>query len=190
MGDDDTFSCSYSPMDSPYILTVGAIDELGQIIPGSNFGDCVDMYAPGKSIPAPWKGSEREERNLTGSSASAAIVAGMVATVMGTVRSPDLVYYKTGGSIYERMLEIVRHDDFIIFVRNIFLTAVKQQSEHENAEDRCLVQVKGEEQAVKEVATIQLLEVDDIGGKPATFQRLKHYKHQNHRTTLENYYLD
>lgn len=191
IGDQDSFSCSFSPMDSPYILTVGAVDMMGERIQGSNFGDCVDVHAPGESIPAPWIGSStKEERTLSGSSASAAIITGMIAIVMGTLRSPDLLYYKTGRSIYERMLEIVREEDFNIFVRNIFLTGVRNEFKNDNEDALCLIQAKGLEDAVKEVATAQLLDIDASIGKPSTSQRLKIYKYQNHRISLENYYTD
>lgn len=123
LGEHDSFSCSYSPMDSPYIVTVGALQRVSELeIPGANFGDCVDLYAPGEDIPAPWIGdSNSAESFLTGSSASAAIVAGMAVHLMAGIRNPNIKYPATGQTIHEEMLRHVEAGQYVMFMRNILL---------------------------------------------------------------------
>ena len=50
-GDD---ACYYSPARAPAALTVGATDQYDQQSYFSNFGSCVDLYAPGEEIPSAW----------------------------------------------------------------------------------------------------------------------------------------
>jgi hypothetical protein len=110
-------------MDSPYILTVGALQRVSELeIPGANFGDCVDVFAPGEDISAPLIGpSDSEVGMLTGSSASAAIMTGMAAHLMAQICNPGLIYPGSGLSIYEEMIRNVEERQYIMFVRNILL---------------------------------------------------------------------
>lgn len=49
-GNENSDACYGSPSSSPYAITVGAINKVTQIAPFSNWGTCVDVFAPGVSI--------------------------------------------------------------------------------------------------------------------------------------------
>ncbi|MBK1786843.1 S8 family peptidase [Prauserella cavernicola] len=66
-----------SPGRVPEVLTVGASDRTDAVVPDSNFGAAVDLYAPGADVLAPaLRGGTSE---LTGTSVAAAHVAGVAA---------------------------------------------------------------------------------------------------------------
>ena len=43
-------ACSYSPASEPLAITVGGINQADGKVPSSNFGSCVDVFAPGTDI--------------------------------------------------------------------------------------------------------------------------------------------
>jgi serine protease len=53
-GNSRGFACSYSPASAPSAITVGAISMTSSISLYSNFGNCVDIFAPGDKITSAW----------------------------------------------------------------------------------------------------------------------------------------
>ncbi|EPS37613.1 hypothetical protein H072_8693 [Dactylellina haptotyla CBS 200.50] len=95
-------ACDYAPAgiqaDVPEMIVVGATGKkemtgekdaqgVNEVTGYSNTGPCVDIYAPGSVINAPAKNDQYND-NVTGTSAAAPIVAGVVAELM--VRHPEL----------------------------------------------------------------------------------------------------
>ncbi|KAI8988582.1 peptidase S8/S53 domain-containing protein [Mycotypha africana] len=72
-------ACRYSPGSAPGAITVGAIDEDDSVSFYSNFGKCVDIFAPGTNINSIWSASTTATRTLTGTSMAAPHVAGAMA---------------------------------------------------------------------------------------------------------------
>ncbi|KAI7868148.1 peptidase S8/S53 domain-containing protein [Spinellus fusiger] len=72
-------ACQYSPGSAPSAITVGAIDEDDSISAYSNFGKCVDIFAPGTNIRSAWNTSPSSSHVLTGTSMAAPHVAGAMA---------------------------------------------------------------------------------------------------------------
>ncbi|KAI8334355.1 peptidase S8/S53 domain-containing protein, partial [Chlamydoabsidia padenii] len=72
-------ACLYSPGSSPGVITVGAIDRDDSIAYYSNFGKCVDMFAPGTDIKSITSDSDTATKTLTGTSMAAPHVAGSMA---------------------------------------------------------------------------------------------------------------
>ncbi|KAI8145630.1 peptidase S8/S53 domain-containing protein [Fennellomyces sp. T-0311] len=70
-------ACKYSPGSTPGAVTVGAIDEDDSIAKYSNFGKCVDIFAPGTDIVSIW--NDEDEHTMTGTSMAAPHVAGVMA---------------------------------------------------------------------------------------------------------------
>lgn len=91
-GNQDTFSCSLSPANSGFTLSVAGTGKNTELpLHGSNYGDCIDIYAPGEDVMAPFIGpSNTEHKPLTGSSAAAAVVSGIAARVLHAVATSDV----------------------------------------------------------------------------------------------------
>lgn len=85
-GNDDQNACLASPASAGGshgpAITVGAIDIDGQRASFSNFGDCVDVYAPGVGVISSWIGGPNMINMLTGTSMATPHVTGIVAYAM------------------------------------------------------------------------------------------------------------
>ncbi|KAI8098946.1 peptidase S8/S53 domain-containing protein [Halteromyces radiatus] len=72
-------ACLYSPGSAPGVVTVGALDRDDTISYYSNFGKCVDIFAPGTDIKSITSNSTSATDVLTGTSMAAPHVAGSMA---------------------------------------------------------------------------------------------------------------
>jgi subtilisin family serine protease len=72
-------ACGYSPAGAPHAYTVGATTSSDSKTSWSNYGDCVDIFAPGASITAAWIGSNTATRTISGTSMASPHVAGVAA---------------------------------------------------------------------------------------------------------------
>jgi subtilisin family serine protease len=78
-GNDNYDACYYSPARAPAALTVGASTSFDERSYFSNFGRCVDLYAPGSGITSAWHTGSTATKNLNGTSMAAPHVAGVAA---------------------------------------------------------------------------------------------------------------
>lgn len=76
-GNDSEDACEYSPGSSRAALTVGASNRFDQVAFFSNYGDCVDVYAPGFDILSAWTGGGYKV--ASGTSMAAPHVSGVMA---------------------------------------------------------------------------------------------------------------
>lgn len=72
-------SCKYSPAFVPNAITVGASDVLDRRAPFSNYGACVDLYAPGVNILSAFIINDTHGVFMSGTSMAAPHVAGAAA---------------------------------------------------------------------------------------------------------------
>jgi len=78
-GNDAADACNYSPGSTPEALTVGATNTTDVQESYSNFGSCVDLYAPGRLITSTWATSDTAWQNSSGTSMASPHVAGAAA---------------------------------------------------------------------------------------------------------------
>ena len=80
-------ACNYSPASTPTAFTVGSTNINDQLSSFSNYGQCVNMYAPGERVRSTWIGpTNREIYTDSGTSFSAPNVAGIAALIMSAER--------------------------------------------------------------------------------------------------------
>jgi subtilisin family serine protease len=72
-------ACNYSPARVTEAITVGATNSSDQKASWSNYGDCVDLFAPGVSITSAWYNSDSDTKTISGTSMAAPHVAGVAA---------------------------------------------------------------------------------------------------------------
>lgn len=78
-GNDNRNACNYSPAATPAAFTVAASDSNDRKASFSNYGPCVDAYAPGVAITSDWIGSPSSTNTISGTSMAAPHVAGVAA---------------------------------------------------------------------------------------------------------------
>lgn len=78
-GNSATDACSSSPARAASAITIGATDQSDNRASYSNFGSCVDMYAPGSAITSAWISGSSSTRSLSGTSMASPHVAGLAA---------------------------------------------------------------------------------------------------------------
>lgn len=72
-------ACGYTPARTPNAITVGATSDSDARTPYSNYGSCVDLFAPGHSITSLSYSNDTDTRILSGTSMAAPTIAGAAA---------------------------------------------------------------------------------------------------------------
>ena len=72
-------ACRYSPARVPAAMTIGATDKADKKTSWSNYGKCVDWFAPGLGITSAWHGSDADTNTISGTSMATPHVAGVAA---------------------------------------------------------------------------------------------------------------
>jgi MYXO-CTERM domain-containing protein len=78
-GNDGMDACLFSPARAPTAVTVGATRPMDERAQFSNFGTCVDLFAPGVGITSAWYTSATSTNTISGTSMAAPHVAGVAA---------------------------------------------------------------------------------------------------------------
>jgi subtilisin family serine protease len=84
-------ACDVSPARVPGVLTVGASNRRDRLWEGTNYGGCVDLFAPGEDVTSAGLGSS--SLTMTGTSMASPHVAGVTALILEQSRnaSPSTV---------------------------------------------------------------------------------------------------
>jgi len=78
-GNENSDACKGSPSGSPAALTVGATNRFDIRSVFSNWGSCVDIFAPGSGITAAWTGGKTVTKTISGTSMASPHVCGVMA---------------------------------------------------------------------------------------------------------------
>jgi subtilisin family serine protease len=87
-------ACNYSPAGAPNAYTVGATTNTDAKTSWSNYGSCVNIFAPGASITSAWYTSDTATNTISGTSMASPHVAGVAALYLqaNTDASAQAVY--------------------------------------------------------------------------------------------------
>lgn len=78
-GNDNLNACNYSPARASKAITVGSTTSSDTRSSFSNYGSCLDIFAPGSSITSAWYTSNSATNTISGTSMAAPHVAGVAA---------------------------------------------------------------------------------------------------------------
>ena len=78
-GNNNADACNYSPSRVPAAITVGATTNQDQRANYSNYGKCLDVFAPGSNITSNWYSSNTATATASGTSMASPHVAGLAA---------------------------------------------------------------------------------------------------------------
>lgn len=78
-GNENQDACNVSPARAPSAITVGSTTNTDARSSFSNYGSCVDIFAPGSSITSDWIGSTTATNTISGTSMASPHVAGVAA---------------------------------------------------------------------------------------------------------------
>jgi subtilisin family serine protease len=82
-GNDSANACTGSPNKVPEAITVGATDKTDTMASYSNYGSCVDLFAPGSDVVSANYANNTGSTTLSGTSMASPHVAGAVAILLG-----------------------------------------------------------------------------------------------------------
>lgn len=88
-GNDNADACGSSPASTRAAITVGASARDDSRAWFSNYGPCVDLFAPGLDIVAPWYTSPVDTATISGTSMATPHVAGAIARYLAANPSAD-----------------------------------------------------------------------------------------------------
>lgn len=81
-GNSNDNACLYSPARAPNAITVGATTNTDARASYSNYGSCLDIFAPGSGITSAWYTSPTATNTLNGTSMATPHVAGVAALTL------------------------------------------------------------------------------------------------------------
>ena len=81
-GNSNKNACNYSPASEPSAITVGATTSSDARASYSNYGSCVDIFAPGSGITSAWIGNISATNTISGTSMATPHVAGAAALAL------------------------------------------------------------------------------------------------------------
>ncbi len=90
-GNEENDACDYSPASAKKVITVGATNDSDERAWFSNYGGCVNIFAPGYDITSAWIGGKDSLEIISGTSMAAPHVCGAAALLLADGMDPSLV---------------------------------------------------------------------------------------------------
>jgi subtilisin family serine protease len=81
-GNSNIDACNFSPARTPAAITLGATQSNDARASFSNFGTCLDLFAPGVSITSAWIGSNTATNTISGTSMASPHACGVAAIIL------------------------------------------------------------------------------------------------------------
>jgi len=103
-GNSNSDACNFSPAFTPNAITVGSTTSTDARSSFSNYGTCVDVWAPGSSIVSASSSSDTGTRSLSGTSMACPHVSGAAALILGVDPS------KNSAKVLEDLLDKAARD--------------------------------------------------------------------------------
>jgi subtilisin family serine protease len=107
-GNENQDACTRTPAAVAEAITVGATDETDFRASFSNYGNCVDLFAPGVNITSAWMSGDSAEGTLSGTSMASPHVAGAAALVLS--ENPDWTPQQVRDSIVNGATRVAVHN--------------------------------------------------------------------------------
>ena len=123
-------ACNYSPARVAEAITIGATTSSDSKTSWSNYGNCVDWFAPGASITSAWHTSNTATNTISGTSMAAPHVAGAAALYLETCPGAtaqavrDGMYAETTKNIVANSRTTSNHLLYTLFDENSCVDAV------------------------------------------------------------------
>ncbi|MBX3712533.1 MAG: S8 family serine peptidase [Lysobacter sp.] len=83
-GNNNASACNYSPARAPLAITTGSTTNTDARSSFSNYGTCLDIFAPGSSITSAWYTSTTATNTISGTSMASPHVAGVAALYLAS----------------------------------------------------------------------------------------------------------
>ncbi|MEU8125574.1 S8 family peptidase, partial [Spirillospora sp. NPDC049024] len=80
-GNENSNACGTSPASTPDAITIGATDKTDRRASFSNYGDCLDLFAPGVGITSAWYTGDTATNTISGTSMASPHAAGVAALI-------------------------------------------------------------------------------------------------------------
>ncbi|MQM27948.1 S8 family serine peptidase [Glycomyces albidus] len=117
-GNEDQNACNVSPASAPAAITVAASDRTDTRAYFSNFGSCVDVFAPGVGITSAWHTSASATNTISGTSMASPHVAGAVAVYLDLnpgATTGDVAAWVTGNAGADRVSDVQGSPNLLLY---------------------------------------------------------------------------
>ncbi|WP_112136813.1 S8 family serine peptidase [Glycomyces dulcitolivorans] len=117
-GNEDQDACNVSPASAPSAITVAASDDTDTRAYFSNYGSCVDVFAPGVDITSAWYSSNTATNTISGTSMASPHVAGAAAVYLGlnpSATTDDVAEWITGNAAADRVSDVQGSPNLLLY---------------------------------------------------------------------------